>query len=104
MRCPCSTTPTRACWTSCLGSHASGRSLWIFDDLTPVFASKKLPAGDGLDGVPFGRGSRVAVGGPPGSGITTVLRRIVDALAGVGDDLDVTLVLAGARPEEGVGE
>src|SRR3954453_6342275 len=71
-----------------------------FDDLTPVFATKKLPAVDGLDGVPYGRGSRVAVGGPPGSGITTVLRRIVESLSGVGDDLDVTLVLAGARPEE----
>src|SRR3954451_3478213 len=71
-----------------------------FDDLTPVFASKKLPAADGLDGVPYGRGSRVAVGVPPGSGITTVLRRIVESLSGVGDDLDVTLVLAGARPEE----
>src|SRR4051812_10019012 len=71
-----------------------------FDDLTPVFASQKLPAPDGLDGVPFGRGSRVAVGGPPGSGITTVLRGIISALAGVGDDLEVTLVLAGARPEE----
>jgi transcription termination factor Rho len=71
-----------------------------FDDLTPVFASKKLPAADGLDSVPFGRGSRVAVGGPAGSGITTVLRRVIDTLSGVGDDLDVTLVLAGARPEE----
>lgn len=71
-----------------------------FDDLTPVFASKKLPVADGLDGVPFGRGSRVAVGGPPGSGITTTLRRIVESLAGVGDDLEVILVLAGARPEE----
>ena len=71
-----------------------------FDDLTPVFASKPLPSPEGLDGVAFGRGSRVAVGGPPGSGITTLLRRIVATLAGVGDDLEVTLVLAGARPEE----
>src|SRR3954469_11054974 len=71
-----------------------------FDDLTPVFASQKLPSPEGLDGIPFGRGSRVAVGGPPGSGITTLLRRIVSTLADVGDDLEVTLVLAGARPEE----
>src|SRR3954462_10849709 len=71
-----------------------------FDDLTPVFASQKLPSPEGLDGIPFGRGSRVGVGGPPGSGITTLLRRIVSTLADVGDDLEVTLVLAGARPEE----
>jgi transcription termination factor Rho len=82
------------------GGEAEGREdRKRFDDLTPVFASKKLPAADGLDAAPFGRGSRVAVGGPPGSGITTVLRRIVDTLAGAGD-LEVTLVLAGARPEE----
>src|SRR3954465_11982265 len=60
------------------GGDAEGREgRRGFDDLPPVFASKKLPAVDGLDGVPFGRGSRVAVGGPAGSGITTVLRRIV---------------------------
>ncbi|MEA2428536.1 MAG: transcription termination factor Rho, partial [Thermoleophilaceae bacterium] len=71
-----------------------------FDDLTPVFASQRLPSPDGLDAVAFGRGSRVAVGGPPGSGITTLLRRIVSTLSDVGDDLDVVVVLAGARPEE----
>jgi transcription termination factor Rho len=69
-----------------------------FDDLTPVFASQKIQSPDGLDAVPFGRGSRVAVGGPAGSGITTVLRRIVGALTG--GDADVVVVLAGARPEE----
>ena len=71
-----------------------------FDDLTPVFASQRLPAAEGLDAVPIGRGSRVAVGGPAGSGITTTLRRIVSALQSAGDDLEVTVVLAGARPEE----
>src|SRR4051794_27117742 len=71
-----------------------------FDDLTPVFASQRLPAPDGLDSAPYGRGSRVAVGGPPGAGTTTLLRRIVLSLAEVGDDLDVVVVLAGARPEE----
>jgi transcription termination factor Rho len=71
-----------------------------FEDLTPVFAGKKLPAPEGLEPVPFGRGSRVAVGGPPGSGITTLLRRIVQTLASGGEDLDVVVVLAGARPEE----
>ena len=70
-----------------------------FEDLTPVFATERLPAPDELKSAPFGRGSRVAVGGPPGSGITTLLRRIALALAEA-DDLDLTVVLAGVRPEE----
>jgi transcription termination factor Rho len=70
-----------------------------FEDLTPVFASERLPAPDELGDAPFGRGSRVAVGGPPGSGITTLLRRIALTLAEQ-DDLDLTVVLAGVRPEE----
>jgi transcription termination factor Rho len=69
-----------------------------FDDLTPVFATQKLKAPDGLESVPFGRGSRVAVGGPPGAGITTLLRQIATSLAG--EDLEVVVVLAGTRPEE----
>jgi transcription termination factor Rho len=71
-----------------------------FEDLTPVFASQALTAPDGLEATPFGRGSRVAVGGPPGSGITTLLRRIVLGLKAAHDDLDVVVVLAGVRPEE----
>ena len=71
-----------------------------FEDLTPVFASQALTTPDGLDDAPFGRGSRVAVGGPPGSGITTLLRRIVLALKAAHEDLDVVVVLAGVRPEE----
>jgi transcription termination factor Rho len=69
-----------------------------FDDLTPVFATQRLNAPDGLDSVPFGRGSRVAVGGPPGAGITNLLRQIATSLAG--QDLEVVIVLAGTRPEE----
>jgi transcription termination factor Rho len=71
-----------------------------FEDLTPVFATQALTSPDGLDAAPYGRGSRVAVGGPPGSGITTLLRRIVLALKAAHEDLDVTVVLAGVRPEE----
>src|SRR3954469_6904158 len=71
-----------------------------FEDLTPVFASQALTSPDGLEATPFGRGSRVAVGGPPGSGITTLLRRIVLGLQAAHDDLDVVVVLAGVRPEE----
>src|SRR4051794_36438008 len=71
-----------------------------FEDLTPVFATQALTSPDGLDTTPFGRGSRVAVGGPAGSGITTLLRRIVLGLKAAHDDLDVVVVLAGVRPEE----
>jgi transcription termination factor Rho len=71
-----------------------------FEDLTPVFATQALTSPDGLDNTPFGRGSRVAVGGPPGSGITTLLRRIVLGLKAAHEDLDIVVVLAGVRPEE----
>jgi len=48
---------------------------------------------------PFGRGSRVLIVGPPRSGKTTVLRRLLSALVGR-EGLDVALVLVGVRPEE----
>jgi transcription termination factor Rho len=67
-----------------------------FDDLTPAFASERLPSPDGLDGVPYGKGSRVAISGPPGAGATTLLRRMIEAVF----DLAPTVVLAGIRPEE----
>jgi transcription termination factor Rho len=72
-----------------------------FSDLTPVFPSEKLPLPAALDSVPFGKGARVAVGGPPGAGATQLLREIVKSLSGAG--ADVRVVLAGIRPEE-VGE
>jgi transcription termination factor Rho len=71
-----------------------------FEDLTPLFASERLTAPEGLDAVPFGKGSRVAVGGPPGSGITTLLRRIALTLAASHPDVELTVLLAGVRPEE----
>jgi transcription termination factor Rho len=67
-----------------------------FDDLTPVFASKKL---SGLADVPYGRGSRVAIGGPPGAGVTSLLSSAVDALKGE-SDIELVVLLIGARPEE----
>jgi transcription termination factor Rho len=69
-----------------------------FDDLTPVFASERLPSPDGLDGTPYGKGSRVAIAGPPGAGATGLLRRMAETLAGA--ELAPTVVLAGVRPEE----
>lgn len=65
-----------------------------FDELTPTFASEPLET---IHGLPFGKGSRVAIGGPPGAGATRLLREVTDALEG---DLDVLAVLVGVRPEE----
>jgi transcription termination factor Rho len=48
---------------------------------------------------PIGRGSRAIIVGARNAGKTETLRRLLEALHGR-DDLDVTLVLTGARPEE----
>ena len=69
-----------------------------FEDLTAVFATERLKGPDGLDSTPFGKGSRVAISGPPGAGATSLLRRIVASLAG--GELEPVVVLAGVRPEE----
>ena len=71
-----------------------------FEHLTPVFASERLPAPEGLDAAPYGKGSRVAIAGPPGAGATTMLRKIVGTLAESQPDLAPIVVLAGVRPEE----
>jgi transcription termination factor Rho len=65
-----------------------------FGELTPVFPTENLGE---LKGVPYGKGSRVAVVGPSGAGATTLLR---EAVAALGEDLSVQIVLAGVRPEE----
>jgi transcription termination factor Rho len=66
----------------------------LFDDLTPTFATDALET---VHGLAFGKGSRVAIGGPPGAGATRLLREVTGALEG---DLDVLVVLSGVRPEE----
>jgi len=48
---------------------------------------------------PLGRGSRAVIVGPMHSGKTETLRRLLDAVSGR-EELEVSLVLAGARPEE----
>jgi transcription termination factor Rho len=70
-----------------------------FADLTPVFPSTKLNGPKSLKDVPFGRGSRVAIAGPPGAGATTLLRELAQELSG-DEELGVQVVLAGALPEE----
>jgi transcription termination factor Rho len=70
-----------------------------FGDLTPVFPTAKFKAPKALKDAPFGRGSRVAIAGPPGAGATTLLRELAGELSG-DPELGVHLVLAGVRPEE----
>jgi transcription termination factor Rho len=73
-----------------------------FSDLTAVFPSARIDGPGSLRKLPFGRGSRVAVAGPPGAGASRLLHELAGALASAGD-IDVQVVLAGVRPEE-VGE
>lgn len=72
----------------------------LFSELTPVFPREKLDAPKELKETPFGKGSRVAIAGPPGAGATTLLREIVATLAKKHPDVELQVVLAGARPEE----
>lgn len=89
-----------------------------YEDLPVAYPSERLAlnAGDPtLDAIewltPLGRGSRAVIVGPPRAGKTETLRRLLGALTGektatsTGDGsssaaLEVTVVLAGARPEE----
>jgi transcription termination factor Rho len=77
-----------------------------FEDLKATFPSERLELG-GDDATvtavewltPFGKGSRVVVAGGPLAGKSELLRRIAAALTGR-EGLEVSVVLAGARPEE----
>jgi transcription termination factor Rho len=77
-----------------------------FDDLPCAFPSERFELGGGdptLKAIeflaPIGRGSRATITGPARSGKSEALRLLAGALAG-SDGLDVTVVLAGVRPEE----
>ena len=77
-----------------------------YDELPCGFPTERfeLPGDDpNLQAVawltPFGRGSRVTIAGPARAGKTELLRRIAGSLSSDGS-LNVTLVLAGVRPEE----
>jgi transcription termination factor Rho len=77
-----------------------------FDDLPCAFPSERFELGSDdptLKAIeflaPIGRGSRVTITGPSRSGKSEALRRLAGALAAQ-DGLDVSVVLAGARPEE----
>ena len=71
-----------------------------FGDLTPVFPTERLAAPAAFDSAPFGKGSRVAVGGPPGAGASMLLLEVVRMLAEQYADMSLQVVLAGVRPEE----
>ncbi len=77
-----------------------------FDDLPATFPTERLKIGSDdptLKAIewltPFGKGSRVSIAGASRSGKTEALRRLVTAL-GDNDELTVSVVLAGVRPEE----
>jgi transcription termination factor Rho len=79
-----------------------------FDELPSAFATERF-AFDAEDPTiqaiefltPFGRGSRVTIAGSAHTGKSETLRRLAEALAALGDaELELSVVLAGARPEE----
>jgi transcription termination factor Rho len=71
-----------------------------FADLAPRFASDRLASPEGLETAPYGKGSRVAVSGQPGAGATTFLRTVAALLRDRHPEVELTVVLAGVRPEE----
>src|SRR5215218_5186567 len=77
-----------------------------FEDLPVAFPAERLELGSDDPTVkaiewltPFGKGSRVVIAGAARSGKSEALRKIAAALAGR-DGLEVSVVLAGVRPEE----
>lgn len=77
-----------------------------FDALPAAFPTERFELGDAdatLKAIewltPIGRGSRAVITGAARSGKTEALRRLGVALKGI-DGLDVSVVLAGVRPEE----
>ena len=77
-----------------------------FEDLPAAFPEERFELGSEDPTVkaiewltPFGKGSRVVIAGAARSGKSEALRKIAAALAGR-DGLEVSVVLAGVRPEE----
>jgi transcription termination factor Rho len=71
-----------------------------FDGLAAAWPTERLAGPNALANHPFGKGSRVAIGGPPGAGATYLLREAVKVLRDRHPEIDVLVVLAGVRPEE----
>jgi transcription termination factor Rho len=77
-----------------------------YEDLPVAWPDERLALGSQdptLEAIewltPIGRGSRAVIVGARHAGKTETLRRLLDAVGGR-EDLEVSLVLAGARPEE----
>jgi len=77
-----------------------------YEDLPVSYPSERLALGSKdptLEAIewltPLGRGSRAVITGAAHAGKTETVRRLLEALSGR-EDLEVTLVLAGSRPEE----
>jgi transcription termination factor Rho len=77
-----------------------------YDDLPVDYPSERLALGakdPTLEAIewltPLGRGSRAVIVGARHAGKTETLRRLLEALSGR-EELDVSVVLSGARPEE----
>jgi transcription termination factor Rho len=77
-----------------------------FEDLPAVWPAERLEFGSDDPTVqaiewltPLGKGSRAVVAGPARAGKTEALRRLAGALSGR-EGLELTVVLAGVRPEE----
>ena len=77
-----------------------------YEDLPVAYPSERLALGSQdptLEAIewltPLGRGSRAVIVGAAHAGKTETLRRLLEAVCDR-DDLEVTLVLLGARPEE----
>jgi transcription termination factor Rho len=77
-----------------------------FEDLPAAFPSERFRLGSDDPTIkaiewltPFGQGSRVTIAGPARAGKSEALRRLAEALAAV-PDLQLSVVLAGVRPEE----
>jgi transcription termination factor Rho len=78
-----------------------------FEDLPVSFPSDRFELGSEDPTVkaiewltPFGKGSRVVLAGPARAGKSEALRRLAESLGAL-EGLEVSVVLAGVRPEEG---
>lgn len=78
-----------------------------FDEQPAAFPSERFAFGAKDDTVkaiefltPIGRGSRVTIAGAAHSGKSEALRRLAAAFAALDEELETSVVLAGARPEE----
>jgi transcription termination factor Rho len=71
-----------------------------FDTLSAAWPSERLAGPGALADTPYGKGSRVAIGGPPGAGASYLLREAVKVLRDRHSELEVIVALAGVRPEE----